>query len=391
MRELYWTEEIKSEQLSPRSFNRLIDGYLYRTSRADLIAADRVCKLVVHRANMNPDFDTEEWVPALFLFRTHDGSYFLQRQYSKGANLEDEIERLSLDEAVNLFDRLPEKVQPFEIAFPDIDRRFSRLIVDRSLRRKLVRALQRAITATFSEEDWLFLGEQTNTTELIKNHDRLLRSLYYRDDDYPTCVIEVLSDILEAVDIEEVVSVVEDQCNLRDWLRENEPTLYRELYSTELSPTIEELESLCRNDIPGLMRYFARIKGSVDVDPEAAIGHAKDLLEAVLKTILGVPDSDTSGKLPKLVKTVRKQLELEGGRSGDARDLILNGLTHIATGVYELRNVCGSGHGRSGMTELDPSYAHLAVDSTAALARFFLTVWRNSPSVRDSETGEVAE
>lgn len=51
---------------------------------------------------------------------------------------------------------------------------------------------------------------------------------------------------------------------------------------------------------------------------------------------------------------------------------VLAGLTQIAVGIAELRNLYGPEHGRSTVTPLQPRHAHLAVGCASAYCRMLL-------------------
>jgi hypothetical protein len=52
------------------------------------------------------------------------------------------------------------------------------------------------IASRFDSNNWLELATLTNSLDIIQNHDRLLRSLRFGDDDYKGCVLDVLTQIL---------------------------------------------------------------------------------------------------------------------------------------------------------------------------------------------------
>lgn len=56
--------------------------------------------------------------------------------------------------------------------------------------------LKRTIHEKFSETNWRELGLLTQSSDIVEKHGRLLRSLYFGDDDYESCVIEVLEKIV---------------------------------------------------------------------------------------------------------------------------------------------------------------------------------------------------
>lgn len=66
-------------------------------------------------------------------------------------------------------------------------------VFDSSLRGRVVLALQRAIVVNFNMGDWQELGYLLGHHEYIANHERLLRSLKWGDDDYSGCVFQFLS------------------------------------------------------------------------------------------------------------------------------------------------------------------------------------------------------
>ena len=53
-------------------------------------------------------------------------------------------------------------------------------------------ALKKAIEAQFTREDWIELGNLTGTLNDIQSHERLLRSLSWGDDDYGSCIFNIL-------------------------------------------------------------------------------------------------------------------------------------------------------------------------------------------------------
>src|ERR1035437_292129 len=128
-----------------------------------------------------------------------------------------------------------------------------------------------------------------------------------------------------------------------------------------------------------------RIEASIDNDPALAIGTAKELIDTCCKHIaerlhLNLP---ANPDMPVLVKAVLKELKLvPEGISEEAKgyDIIkrtLSNLTHVTQGLAELRNLYGSGHGRSSKHRgLQPRHARLAVATAAAFAEFVVETYR---------------
>lgn len=135
------------------------------------------------------------------------------------------------------------------------------------------------------------------------------------------------------------------------------------------------------------------MNSNIEKNPYEAIGKAKDLLESVLISILdelGV-EYNKDDSLLKVEKAVRKELNLinekiknntlkkENERKvkiNNAVVLIISGLGNITHGMSELRNLIGSGHGKSKSFEMVPSrYARLAVGMASTYSVFLLETY----------------
>jgi hypothetical protein len=130
--------------------------------------------------------------------------------------------------------------------------------------------------------------------------------------------------------------------------------------------------------------YLGRINASVENDPELAIGSAKDLVEGTLKSILSglqEPFDEKSDDVHALLKKVQKRLDLApdsvdaGKRGAEIIKRTLSNLGQVVVGVFELRNLYGSGHGRTKRTSIDARLAKLAVGTAGTLCRFLLETY----------------
>ncbi len=132
-------------------------------------------------------------------------------------------------------------------------------------------------------------------------------------------------------------------------------------------------------------RQITRMEAAVHEDPEQAIGTAKEFLETICKTILDeravgyAKDEDLGG----LVKLTREELGIKAdGTSADVTTIriiqrMLGGLGSVAQGIAELRNLQGTGHGKSAWHECaDPQYARLAVSAATAVGVFLFEVYQ---------------
>lgn len=241
---------------------------------------------------------------------------------------------------------------------------------------KFILAIKKCIENTFSESEWEELGYLTGGKELVHNHPRLLRSLDFGDADYGGNILDVLERLIE-IDSNNL-QVIEDFTGLHNWLRDNEPRYYEEFYghsNTHLA-TVEHLS--IRNSFE-LNQHLARIRGSVDTDPELAIGATKEMLESVMKTIVESFGLSADKKdMPDLLKLVQKNMNLEpnevspSAKGAETIKKTLSNLGQIVTGINELRNLYGTGHGKVRQTGVSGRHARLVVGAGTTLAVFIM-------------------
>src|SRR5262249_23126002 len=136
---------------------------------------------------------------------------------------------------------------------------------------------------------------------------------HWGDDDYGACIFQVLPQLL-GTDCENL-KPIEDFVGLHDWLRKNNPSLYAELYDDGLPEPVVPLENLEEaggiHDVLELNQHAGRIRHGISEDPGQAIGSAKELLETVLKTILGDHDQTSKDEIPTLLKKAQAELDLD--------------------------------------------------------------------------------
>lgn len=146
-------------------------------------------------------------------------------------------------------------------------------------------------------------------------------------------------------------------------------------------PLVEAIRSHAASlDLEGLCSQIDRLAQAAESDPPLAVGTAKELVETICKTILedrGVSaDKEDMGKI---VRAVSKELSLlpdtipNKAKGSDVIRRVLSNLNQIAQGLAELRNLYGTGHGRSGRTRgIQPRHAKLAIGAATTLAIFLL-------------------
>jgi hypothetical protein len=126
--------------------------------------------------------------------------------------------------------------------------------------------------------------------------------------------------------------------------------------------------------------HVRRIEQSIEGDPAQAIGSAKELVETVAKHVLQHfgDDPEAFDKFPRLVKTAVARLDIatedvpEAQKGAQAVAMLTNGLGQLAEGTATLRNLYGTGHGRTRSAGADTRLARLVVGACSTLAAFLL-------------------
>lgn len=128
-----------------------------------------------------------------------------------------------------------------------------------------------------------------------------------------------------------------------------------------------------------IARQINRMESSIDLDPDLAIGTAKELVETVCRTILqerGIAAPNTL-ELAQLVKLTTKELKLtpddvaDEEAAADSLRRLLGNLGTMTQSLAELRNRFGTGHGKASDAKgLHPRHARLAVGAASTLVLF---------------------
>ena len=134
-------------------------------------------------------------------------------------------------------------------------------------------------------------------------------------------------------------------------------------------------------DLRGLHERINAAEKKVATDPAGAIGDAKELLEAVFRTIAQHHGIELAADMDvtEMFKAVRDKLVVLDPRVSDSQKgaailkRLLGNLSGLCGTIAELRNAYGSGHGKpDGFVGLDGMHARLAVTTAGALAAFVL-------------------
>jgi hypothetical protein len=268
----------------------------------------------------------------------------------------------------------------------------------------------RCLIAQMDYGRWIELGLLTDTSDVITRHPRLLRSLGWGDDDYDGCVHSMTPTILGEQPEPSFppyptppgpalrtrfphLDTVSDFLDLPAWLSTEDPAMFDRLIAAaeDSDATMPDGMVLsaaeaaaARLEVSEMRRQVDRIRRDHAEDPEAAVGQAKELIETVCKTILGMTGdgSDTKEDLPKLVTRTMLHVGLDPANvSGEnavevrAAKRLLGGVTSVLNGAGELRNARGTGHGRSGTPVVDPALARLAVGVVLPAVLYLIEIY----------------
>lgn len=254
---------------------------------------------------------------------------------------------------------------------------------------------------------WTELAILTGTREQVLGHSRLLRSLDWNDPDYDGHVHQVVPVILGDVTMDpwygsgplsmsarfKNLSIVSEHLGLPGWLAQHDPALALRLLENSAAEALlpdgtvltAAEAAAAKLDVAEMRRQIDRIRRDHGTDPEALIGHVKELVESTCKTILGMT-GDENGKesVPALVTRTMKHLGLHpdevqavGGDQAEARALkmLFGGMNSVLSGAAELRNRRGAGHGRSGAPLVDDAVARLTAGMVLASVVFLCEMY----------------
>lgn len=160
----------------------------------------------------------------------------------------------------------------------------------------------------------------------------------------------------------------------------------RIMVSEFLDPTIEALEGRvlaphshslpevaldALTDASAIHDSLKRASQAVDKDARLAVSAAKDLIESTAKLVLSELGLSYSGgeDLPQLAARAQSELGLTkkavteaSGGSAESSGQLLGALSGMVSGIAQLRNAVGVGHGRESVPEwVKPRHARLAV------------------------------
>lgn len=139
-----------------------------------------------------------------------------------------------------------------------------------------------------------------------------------------------------------------------------------------------------------LVTQITRMEAAIESDPELAIGTAKELVETACKTLLDAMGVEPKKEwdLARLTKETGKLLKItpdtvrENTAGAESIRKVLGSLGNIVSGIAELRNSYGTGHGKASGTGggLGPRHARFAVGAASTLAVFLFETYNDRMS-----------
>ena len=248
---------------------------------------------------------------------------------------------------------------------------------------RFIVAVTTALTQVMDESEWKKFALAHGLEDRIVNHARFLRSLRWGDADHEGLVLDLVSDLYR--DDEEAFMELLDIAGVRSWLSKNEPDLLQWWNSTSdplvtaITKGLEEVEAV--SNVIDLGQYSTRVQDALPHDPYLAIGATKDMLEAVMKTILdnrGITGVDQLD-FPALTTRCFAELRLTSTSppTNDREKLvrkIASSAKKMLEAANELRNRAGTGHGRviGKQTKIETADASLVASVGLILAAWLL-------------------
>lgn len=96
--------------------------------------------------------------------------------------------------------------------------------------RKKISVITKYALETFTEHDWIELGQVTGELDAIARHPRLFRSMSFGDDDYESCVAETLNHIFTKHS--DLINEVVDHFDIDLWYQQRDPEKYHRVFLT---------------------------------------------------------------------------------------------------------------------------------------------------------------
>lgn len=258
-------------------------------------------------------------------------------------------------------------------------------------------ALKDGFTAAGHSINWTEVGMLTQCKDIVWSEDRLERSRHFGDDDYDQHVLNVLERIVERDSRNELKLVKYALSNLTGHHFADSPVRGRLEKIADYLKVIKVIGGDDLSDHPNVVDHYNRIEQTMFDDPQAAIGHSKDLVESALKTFLRMPaDGPKKYDMPQLIKAVRDEISKGLGNLEHDKELVkmLSNFGQIMESIATVRNKHGTGHGRGPEETFDLPQPYVVLAANSAIsAAVFLTQMHDlkTPEPEDSFKAENSE
>lgn len=234
---------------------------------------------------------------------------------------------------------------------------------------KLMLALQRAVSDQFTQVDWEEFGYETGEHDYITRHQRLLRSLYFGDEDYGACVFQALRYFAEHNMA--AIEVLLKRKKIRFALGNDAPELLHELGLIEShvpampssSITASQVVERALADADHLLAKSGPIS-CIDRLHTALHGYLKDL---AVRAGLAVDDQASLTQLFKLLRASHPKFLHLGSQDKDIVR-VLNSLSNVVDALNTIRNHASVAHPNDNL--LDEAEAMLMVNVTRTLFHY---------------------
>jgi hypothetical protein len=219
----------------------------------------------------------------------------------------------------------------------------------------LMLALQRAILSEFDREDWHEIGYLTGHHDFIQGHSRLLRSLGFGDDDYGSCIYQVLEHFCRYAP-QGLLALIEHE-KIRPHLEKSVPGKLNELgYFGGHVPAVlpsASASDVVRRALTDADQLLASSGATSSVDRLHTAIHGY-LKSACQDSGISIPDNATLTQAFKALRVNHPALKALGSHEKEV-DKILASFANILDALNPIRNHGSVVHPNDRLIELAES------------------------------------
>jgi len=240
---------------------------------------------------------------------------------------------------------------------------------DTKLRGQLMLALQDAIVKRFDAGNWHELGHLTGSHDYITRHQRLLRSLAWGDEDYGSCVFQVL-ECITCDDNDSLITIIEHK-EIKPYLEKEYPEIlsklgFNEAHVLRVLPTISATDVVRKAliDADSLLLSSGAIS-AIDRLHTALHGYLRSVCAAAE---IDVPDNAAITALFKELRTKHSAFKNLGHQEKEIHRI----LTSFSTVVDSLNTIRNHGSIAHANELLEDDEAELTVNAVRTLFNYLV-------------------